>query len=174
MSEDSKIEDNVEEDVVSDDVLLEELKVKAHLLGVKYHPKVGVKKLKEKLDLHLSEFREDVEPTESEDGIVSKGPSKTIATMEKDARRTKLVIITDNDATDVDNPTIVSGVQNAYFKVGPVIIKKDEEQLVPACIIASLKPKTMIKWVPSINTMTRRPTGNKIAETRKRYNITYI
>ena len=174
MSDDNKIEDIVEEKIEDEDTLLEELKEKANLLGLKYHPKVGIKKLKDKIDLHLQDFKENTTPEKTEVGIVSKGPSKTIATMEKDARKLCRVLITDNDPLDVDNPTIIGGVQNAFFKVGPVIIKKDEEQDVPFCVLESLKTKTMVKWVPSINTMTRRPTGNKIAETRKRYNIVFL
>lgn len=171
MSTDNTIEDNVE---VSEEVLLEDAKAKAKLLGITFHPQIGLTKLKDKINLHLQEFQEEETPTETKVGIKSKGPRKTVKDFEDAARKQHRVIITDNDPLDIENPTIIQGVQNAYFKVGPVIIRKDTEQFVPHCVLESLKSKTMIKWVPSINTMTKKPTGNKVAEVRKRYNISYL
>lgn len=154
---------------------MEALYAKAGMFGIKYNANIGGKKLKEKIDLHLQDLAEaETEVEESKTGTTSVGPNRTIRDIEKKARKTRTVIITDNNPLDVDNPTIVHGVQNAYFKIGPVIIKKETEQNVPQAIIDALKVKTMVKWVPSINHLTKRPTGNKIAETRKRYNIQFV
>lgn len=171
MSEDNTIDTEPKE--IEYDI--EELKIKADLLGVSYNPRIGGKKLKAKIDLHMSEIdTKKEEVTETKTGAKSIGPNKTVRQLEKEARRLISVIVTDNNPIDIDNPTIVIGVENSYFKIGPVIIRKDEEQLIPKAILASLKAKTMVKWVPSINTMTKRPTGNKIAERKSRYNIQYL
>ena len=171
MSEDNTIDNSEVKEVEYD---MDGLRAKAKLMGITFHPSTGGKKLKEKIDLHIKDMELSDVVQETTEGVKSAGPSKTIKDYEKAARKKHLVIITDNNPLDVENPTIVHGVMNSYFKIGPVIIKKDEEQFVPHAIIQALKQKTMIKWVPSINTMTRKPTGNKIAETRNRYNIQFI
>lgn len=155
---------------------MEALKSKADLLGIKYSGNIGGKKLKEKIDLHLVEITGDEieETTETKVGATSVGPSKKIQSAEEKARELVTVIINDNDVSDADNPTIVHGVMNALFKVGPVVIKKEVEQDIPFCIVEALKAKTMVKWVNAINNITKRPTGNKVPTTRKRYTIEYI
>lgn len=166
MSEDNTIEE-VE---VSEEYDLEALKAKATLLGIKFHSNIGGAKLKAKIDLHLAEPEE---PEEEPVNVKSVGPSKTVKDIEKEARKPVRCIITDNDPGEQSNPTIVHNVQNAYFKIG-VIIKKDTEQDVPAAIVKALRAKTMIKWVNSINNITKRPTGNKVPTTKKRFNIQII
>lgn len=176
MSEDNTIEQTETEDndIQETQYDMEALKSKATLFGIKFHPNIGGQKLKEKIDLHLVEIEDTKEVTETQTGATSVGPSKKILTAEQKARKLVTVIITDNDTTDGDNPTIVFGVMNMMFKVGPVVIKKEVEQDVPFCIIEGLKAKTMVKWTNAINTITKRPTGNKIPQTKKRYHIQYV
>lgn len=166
MSQDNTIDESKE---VEYDI--EALKAKADLLDIKYSPNIGGKKLKEKIDLHLKSVEDD--KVEEPVNVKSVGPSKTIRDIEKEARRKITVIITDNDPQEQSNPTIIHTVQNKYFKIGE-IIKKDEEQDVSKAIVDALKQKTMIKWVNSINNITKRPTGNKTPITKKRFNIQYI
>lgn len=176
--EDNKIEETVKptETAKVIEYDMEALKSKADLLGIKYSGNIGSKKLKEKIDLHLvsMEAKDTESVTESQVGATSVGPNKKVLTAEQKARQLVRVIFTDNDVTDSDNPTIVHGVINARFKVGPVIIRKEEEQDVPHCIVEALKGKTMVKWVNAINAITKRPTGNKIPTTKRRYSIEYI
>lgn len=155
---------------------MEALKSKADLLGVKYSGNIGGKKLKEKIDLHLKDMVEEETEgvTETQTGDTSVGPNKKVLSAEQKARELVTVIINDNDVSDADNPTIVHGVMNAMFKVGPVVIKKEVEQDVPFSIVEALKAKTMVKWVNAINNITKRPTGNKVPTTRKRYTIEYV
>lgn len=175
-TEDNKIEETVTTTETAPEYDMEALKSKADLLGIKYSGNIGGKKLKEKIDLHLVEMdkTETENVTETKVGATSVGPNKKIQTAEQKARALETVIITDNDITDGDNPTIVFGVMNSRFKVGPVVIKKEVEQDVPHCIVEALKSKTMVKWVNAINTITKRPTGNKIPTTKRRYSIEYI
>ena len=172
MSQDNTIDEKVEPQETEYD--MEALRASADRLGITYSNKIGGKKLKEKIDLHIEDVK-IIEPIDTSSfGVKSVGPNKSIKDLEKAARKPVTVIITDNNVLDIDNPTIIHGVQNAYFKVGPVIIKKDVEQDVPTSIINALKVKTMVRWVPSVNNITKRPTGNKIAKTVKRYNIQYV
>lgn len=169
-NEDSKIEETKSQ------YDMEALKSKADLLGIKYSGNIGGKKLKEKIDLHFKEMTEEeiegVDKTQT--GAISIGPNKKVLSAEQKARQLITVIINDNDVSDADNPTIVHGVMNAMFKVGPVVIRKEAEQDVPFCIVEALKAKTMVKWVNAINNITKRPTGNKVPTTRKRYTIEYV
>ncbi len=171
MSQDNKIEE-----LETTEYDMEALKSKATLMGITFHPNIGGAKLKEKIDLHLHEMKDDdlKDVEETKVGAKSVGPNKKILSAEQKARKPITVIITDNDIADGDNPTIVFGVLNTMFKVGPVIIKKEEVQDVPFCIVEALKAKTMVKWVNAINNITKRPTGNKIPQIKKRYNIEYI
>lgn len=153
---------------------MDALRAKAKLLGIDFNSRIGGKKLKAKIDAHIVEMETSSDEKESVVGSVSTGPSNKIKDAEKAARKKVLVIITDTDTRDVDNPTIVHGVMNRYFKIGPEVIKKDTEQFVSTAIVNALKSKTTIKMVPSINHITKRPTGNKVAETRKRYSIAYV
>lgn len=176
--DDNKIDETVKptETAKAIEYDMDALKSKADLLGVKYSGNIGGKKLKEKIDLHLvsMETKDTKGITESKVGATSVGPNKKVLTAEQKAREIVRVIFTDNDVTDSDNPTIVHGVMNARFKVGPVIIKKEEEQDVPRCIVEALKGKTMVKWLNAINAITKRPTGNKIPTTKRRYTIEYV
>lgn len=153
---------------------LDVLKAKADLLGLTYHPNIGGEKLKAKIDLHLTEAETEIVPeTETPVNVKSVGPNKTVRDIEKAARKPVRCVITDNDPAEQSNPTIVHTVQNKFFKIG-VIIKKDAEQDVPAAVVKALRAKTMIKWVNSINSVTKRPTGNKVPTTKKRFNIQLI
>ena len=172
MSEDNKVESTSAGTEVEYD--MEALRSKAEMFGIDFHPKIGGKKLKEKIDSHIREIELSDVVEESTKGVSTIGPNNKIREAELVARKKFLVIISDLDIRDADNPTIVMGVMNNFFKIGPVIIKKDEEQLVPKAIIEALKVKTMIKMIPSIHNITKRPTGNKVPVTRKRYTIQII
>ncbi len=172
MSQDNTIDGTIEDlETTEPELDIEALKAKADLLNIKYSGNIGAKKLKEKIDLHFEEVSPAVEPEPR--NVKSVGPNKTIREIEKEARKLMTVIITDNDPQEQSNPTIVHTVQNKFFKIG-VIIRKDEEQDVPTAIVKALKEKTMIKWVNSINAITKRPTGNKTPVTKKRFNIQVI
>ncbi len=172
MSKDSKVESEPLGTEIEYD--MEALRSKAKMFGIDFHPKIGGKKLKEKIDSHIREIELSDVIKESSVGTATAGPNNRIREAELAARAESLVIISDLDIRDADNPTIVMGVMNSFFKIGPVIIKKDEEQLVPKAIIEALKVKTMIKMIPSINNITKRPTGNKVPVTRNRYTVQFI
>ena len=156
VKEDNKVEDR-----------LVALKKKANLMGIKFNPKIGADKLEEKIRLHMEDI--DIPPATTK-STKSVGPSSKIKELEKKAKAPILCQIFDLDASQQSDPTILMKLQNAYFSVG-CIIQKEKEQLVPSCIVDALLNKTMIKWIPAINTITKRPTGNKTPVHTKRYNI---
>ena len=150
--------------------LLEDLKKKADLLGVTYNKQIGFEKLKLKVDLFL---KEDEESNEVAKTTSSVGPNKSIADIEAEAKKPMLVIVKDLDATQQNDPTIVMNIGNKFFKIG-CIIQKDKEQIAPKAVIESLKAKTMVQWVDEKHAITKRPTGNRVARTTARYNITVL
>lgn len=162
----SEVIDNKVE-ISKDDKLFADLRSKADLLGVKYSPNIGFDKLKLKVELKLEEI-DDV--TESSSSV---GPNKFVIEAEKEATQPWLVIVKDLDATQQNDPTIVTNIGNRYFKIG-CITRKDIEQVVPKAVVEALEAKTMVQWVDERHTVTKRPTGNKVARTTNRYNISII
>ena len=160
-----ELNDNKVEET-KNDKLFADLKAKADLLGVKYSPNIGFEKLKLKVELKMEE-------SGGSDTTTSVGPNKSVQALEKDAKKPWLVIVKDLDATQQNDPTIVTNIGNKFFKIG-CITQKDKEQLVPKAVVAALKAKTMIQWQAELHAITKRPTGNKVAKTTARYNIIVI
>jgi|SaaInlLV_10m_DNA_3_1039740.scaffolds.fasta_scaffold07114_2 hypothetical protein len=165
MSEDIKVDNKV--DTTKNDKLFADLKKKADLLGVKYSTNIGFEKLKLKVELFLEEKDETVKTTKSV------GPNKSVIDLETEAKKPMLVIVKDLDATQQNDPTIVTNIVNKYFKIG-CITQKDKEQLVPAAVVEAIRAKTMVQMVDEKHALTKRPTGNKVARTTARYNVMII
>lgn len=144
---------------------LERLKQKADLLGITYNAKIGFEKLKLKVDLFLEEQENKTPVNES-----SVGPSNKILDMEKAAKKPIYAVVKDLDPSQQNDPTVVVNIGNKYFKIG-CIVTKGKAELIPSAVIDALKAKTMVEWVDQKHAITKRPTGNKIARTTKRYNI---
>ena len=155
MSQDNKVD------------MLIELKKKADMMGITYNAKIGFDKLKEKMDAHIIA---DNKATGAVDTTSSVGPNKSILDIEKKAKEPLLVIVKDLDASQQNDPTIVTNIGNAHFKIG-CITQKSKEQLVPRAVVEELETKTMVEWVDEMHAITKRPTGNKTARTTARYAI---
>lgn len=158
--------DENKDNKVDDSKLLEDLKIKADLLGIKYSPNIGLAKLKDKVDLFMQENTEETAP----ENEVSVGPNKSVFLAEQEARKPIYCVVKDLDASQQNDPTIVKNVGNKYFKIG-CIVKKGVPQLVPAAILKAIRGATMIEWVNERHPITKRPTGNKVARTAKRYSV---
>lgn len=148
--------------------LLETLKKKADLLGISYAPTIGAVKLKAKIDTFM-EDKGGNEPVNE----TTVGPNKSLFELEKAAKKPILAIISDLDSSQQGDPTIVQNIGNKFFKVGCIVIK-GETQLIPFAIIKSLQAKTMVQWQDEKHAITKRPTGNKVARTTKRYSVEII
>ena len=157
--------DEINDNKVDTEKLMADLKKKADLLGIKYNAKIGFEKLKMKVELFL-EAQEGDEPINES----SVGPDKHVQDIERRAKEPLLVIVKDLDATQQNDPTIVTNIGNSYFKIG-CITQKGKEQLVPRAVVEELQTKTMVEWVDEKHAITKRPTGNRVARTTKRYSI---
>ena len=144
---------------------LERLKQKADLLGIKYNPSIGFDKLKLKVDLFLEEQEDKTPVNES-----SVGPSNKILTLEQSAKKPIYAVVKDLDPSQQNDPTVVVNIGNKFFKIG-CIVTKGRAELIPNAIVEALKAKTMIEWVDEKHAITKRPTGNRVARTTKRYAI---
>lgn len=153
---------------VDDAEKLERLKQKADLLGIKYNPSIGFDKLKLKVDLFLEEQEDKTPVNES-----SVGPSNKILSLEQEAKKPVYAVVKDLDPSQQNDPTIVVNIGNKYFKIG-CIVTKGKAELIPNAIIEALKAKTMVEWVDEKHAITKRPTGNRVARTTKRYSIEII
>ena len=153
---------------VDDSEKLERLKQKADLMGVKYNPSIGFDKLKLKVDLFLEEQEDKTPVNES-----SVGPSNKILSLEQEAKKPVYAVVKDLDPSQQNDPTIVVNIGNKYFKIG-CIVTKGKAELIPNAIVEALKAKTMIEWVDEKHAITKRPTGNRVARTTKRYSIEII
>jgi len=147
---------------------LDALKKKADLLGITYPKNIGETKLKEKIDLHMEDMGGNEVTNE-----VSVGPDQKIRDLEAKAKKPMLVIVNDLDSSQLSDPTIVTNIGNKYFKVG-CITQKGKEQIVPSAVVEALKAKTMVQWEDETHAITKRPTGNRVARTSKRFNITIV
>lgn len=150
---------------VDDSEKLERLKQKADLLGIKYNPSIGFDKLKLKVDLFLEEQEDKTPVNES-----SVGPSNKILTLEQSAKKPIYAVVKDLDPSQQNDPTVVVNIGNKFFKIG-CIVTKGRAELIPNAIVEALKAKTMIEWVDEKHAITKRPTGNRVARTTKRYAI---
>ena len=158
--------EEIKDNKVDTSKLLADLKKKADLLGIKYNANIGFDKLKNKVDMFLKE-EEDKEVPVNENSI---GPNNNIVEAEKTARKPLYVIIKDLDPSQQNDPTIVKNIGNKYFKIG-AIVEKNKPQLVPTAIVRAIEADTMVEWVDQKHAITKRPTGNKVAKTTKRYSI---
>jgi hypothetical protein len=155
-------------DTTETDKKMDALRKKADLLGISYNAKIGMAKLKAKIDMFI-EDKGGNDPVNE----VSVGPNKTISDIEADAKTPMLVIVRDLDATQQNDPTIITNIGNKYFKIG-CITKKAVEQIVPKAVVSAIRAKTMVQWIDEKHAITKRPTGNRVAQTSKRYSIEVI
>lgn len=110
---------------------LEDLKNEAESLGIAFHPNISEAKLKEKVDAYNKENAgsfnaADAVTKAGEDGVVD---YRVIAKqLERDARKTHVVTIIDNDQR-VNNHTTSCTVNcsNEYFDLGTLILPLNEK-----------------------------------------------
>ena len=161
------IEDN-KVDTPKVDKLLDAMRKKADLLGITYNANIGLVNLKAKVDSFI-EDKGGNEPVNE----TSAGPNNTITNAEKIAKTPQLVIIRDLDASQQNDPTIIKNIGNKHFKIG-CIIKKGVEQFVPKAVVDDCRAQTMVQFVDELHAITKRPTGNRVTRTTKRYSIEMI
>lgn len=164
---------------------LKELKAEADTLGVKYSPNIGEAKLQEKIDAAYDSQGEDTTAqllqaaakaevaveSDTPKGKGKWGPAqrrKLAAQREKEARKTKVITIIDNDQR-VNNQTETCTVNcsNEYFDLGQMILPLNTKVEVMQGHIDALKSVDIINHVKDpVTKMSKHVL-------RPRYTISY-
>lgn len=170
---------------MSDDIELdvEDLKSEAASLGIKHNANISAVKLKEKIDDYyksqetsgpaLAKLVEKVvdseEKTDASGSVngISKAKAKRMS-REKDARKTRIITIIDNDQRQNNQTTTCTvNCSNQFFDLGTRILPLGEKIEVAQGHIDVLKEV----FIPIHN---RDPkSGLSVTKTRPRYSISY-
>ena len=164
---------------------LEELKSEAVSLGIKHNPSIGAAKLKEKIDAHyegqetsgpaIAKLAEKVTEAEDTKSASVSGNAKSLdpkkvkrMKREKDARKTRIIMIIDNDQRQNNQTsTCTVNCSNAFFDLGTRILPLGEK--IEVCIGHINVLKEVI-----IPIHLRDPkTGLSVTRTRPRYSLSY-
>lgn len=134
--------------------LLQALKNKADMLGVTYHPSIGLDKLKEKVDAKMAE-----QPTTDpvDDGAVTvldKGQARMA--QRKDATQLIRVMVTSRDPNKKDWPGEILSAGNSTLGFFKKYVPYGTEWHVPKIIFNVLKDKKVQVFVPKVDSK-----GNK-------------
>jgi len=166
-------------------VELEDLRNEADALGIKFSKNLGVTKLKEKIDAYYKSQETSGKELQVAMNADISTENDTIATTvggvnklikkpnirllrEQAARKTRIVIITDNDQR-VNNQTTTCTVNcsNEYFDLGTRILPLNEKIEVAQGHIDVLKDVVITLHAKDVK------TGLSVAKTRNRYSISY-
>lgn len=161
---------------------LQDLKKEADELGITYSANIGEVKLQEKIEAFYegqetqsAELLKVVEELAQEDPApVAKAKTATsframAKQMEAEARKTRVIIITDNDKRENgDTTTCTATCENEFFSLGTIILPLNEKVEVRQGHINSLKECKIPHHV-------RDPNDPSVSATvqRHRYSIAY-
>lgn len=132
--------------------MLQALKRKADMLGVTYHPSIGMDKLKEKVDAKMAE-QPTTDPLDS--GAV---PQVNKSKIEKHREASELVrvIVNTRDPNKKDWPGEILSVGNSTVGFFKKYIPYGAEWHVPKIIVNTLKDKKVQIFIPKVDSR-----GNK-------------
>jgi len=158
---------------------IDELKLEADELGVKYSPNIGEAKLADKIEAHYKSLETGTpaikEETPEEEVVNAeakkKSGVKTIGELaieaEKEARKTHIVVITDNDQRENNlTSTVPVTCGNGYFELGTKHIPLNLPVEVEQGFINVLKEIQIPLAVRGID-------GSMKTTIRNRYSISY-
>ena len=158
---------------------IDELKLEADELGVKYSPNIGEAKLATKIEEHykslesgtpeVTEEVEDEEITQAEQkkATVAKTMGELAIEAEKDARVTHIIVITDNDQRENNlTSTVPVTCGNGWFELGTKRIPLNVPVEVEQGFINVLKEIQIPLAVRSMD-------GQMKTSLRNRYSISY-
>lgn len=140
-------------------VQLQALKNKADMLGVTYHPSIGIEKLKEKVDAKMADL-----PTEDpvDDGSINgMSPGEYKVHKRKEAGELVRVVITSMDANKKDWPGEIFSVGNGQVGFFKKYVPYGHAWHVPRIILNTIESKRTQIFVPIIDSK-----GNKTKEPR--------
>ena len=157
---------------------IKDLKKEADDLGISYHVSTGAVKLQAKIDAHYEQaLTPPVEAVqESTVSAVRKGPKEwtqadrvaLAQSREREARKTVIVTIVDND-TRVNNQatTVMATCSSLLFDLGKRIIPLNMEVEVTLGHLSNIMERDLVVH------LTDPTTGLGVMSTRKRYNVSY-
>lgn len=138
---------------------LKTLKTKADMLGVTYHPNIGLEKLKEKVDAKMAE-QDTVDPVDA--GVIpvlDQGNSR--AAKRKDCAELVRVIVTSRDPNKKDWPGEIFSVGNSTVGFFKKYVPYGHEWHIPKIIFNTIRDRKVQVFVPIIDSK-----GNKTKEPR--------
>jgi len=151
---------------VTDTQKLEALKRKADMLGVTYHPSIGMDKLKEKVDEKQASLDKEDPVDAGQVPVLAQGESRM--SKRKDASELVRVMVTSRDPNKKDWPGEILSVGNSTVGFFKKYIPYGTEWHIPKIIFNTLRDKKVQVYVPIIDTK-----GNKSKEPRliNAYNV---
>lgn len=147
---------------------IESLKNKAKMLGITFHPTIGVDKLREKINEKMA-GQPDVDPVNS--GITEESKYKKRVEKVKEASKLVRVRIGSMDPNKKDWPGEIFSVGNSTVGFFKKYIPYGEEWHVPQIILNTIKSKKMLSY-----TSTKDSKGRLVKRTRQvlAYTIDYL
>lgn len=133
---------------------LQALKSKADMLGLTYHPNIGLDKLKEKVDAKMAEQPSE-DPVDA--GEVPSGISK--AEKHKEAGKLVRILLNTRDPNKKDWPGEIFSVGNSAVGFFKKYVPYGTEWHVPQIIVNSLKSKKVQVFISKVDAR-----GNKTKE----------
>lgn len=138
---------------------LQALKTKADMLGITYHPSIGLDKLKEKVDAKMAEQPKEDPINAGHVPVLDKGESK-ISKM-REASQLVRVIVTTRDPNKKDWPGEILSAGNSTVGFFKKYIPYGTEWHIPKILFNVLKDKRVQVFVPVVDSK-----GNKTKEPR--------
>ena len=142
----------------TEELKMQALKNKADMLGLTYHPSIGLDKLKEKVDNKMAE-KPTIDP-------VSNGAVTTAETVASDKRReaSKLVrlVINSRDPNKKDWPGEIFSVGNRTAGFYKKYVPYGIEWHVPQIIFNTIRDKKVQVFIPSVDSKGRKIKAPKI------------
>jgi len=159
---------------------IDELKIEADELGVKYSPNIGEAKLSEKVEAHykslesgtpeiIEEVVEDEEMSQADKAkkTIAKTMGELAVEAEKEARKTHIVVITDNDQRENNfTSTVPVTCGNDHFELGTQRIPLNVPVEVQQGFINVMKEILIPLAVRGLD-------GSMTTSMRNRYSISY-
>jgi len=159
---------------------IDELKIEADELGVKYSPNIGEAKLSEKVEAHYKSLEdgtpailevapedEEISQAKTKKKAIAKTMGELAVEAEKEARKTHIIVITDNDQRENNfTSTVPVTCGNDHFELGTQRIPLNVPVEVQQGFINVLKEI-------QIPLAVRGMDGSMTTAMRNRYSISY-
>lgn len=145
---------------VNDNVKLQALKQKADMLGVTYHPSIGMDKLKEKVDAKMAETPTEDPVDKGEVKVLDQGAAETAK--RREAGKLVRLVINSRDPNKKDWPGEIFSVGNRVAGFYKKYVPYGTEWHVPQIIFNTIRDKKVQIFVSSTDSKGRKIKVPKI------------